>query len=85
MHQNEIRDYLESAPKRWRYDGHRMINNTGIRLRWLSSIAAGTLNERINRRAGIVDLWCCWKMPPALSAQRRHHRRQMIIKLGRRK
>lgn len=84
MHQNEIRDYLARAPNRWRFDGVRMVNYTAARSRWLTNIAVGTLDERINRRAGTVNLWIWWKLPPAVSARRRHHRRQMIIKFGRR-
>lgn len=83
MHINEIRDYLERAPKRWHFDGLRMVNNTATRLRWLTSIATGTLDEKINRRAGHVDEWIPWKLPRVVSAKQRHNRRQTIIKFGR--
>lgn len=63
MHTNEIRDYLQRAPKKWHFNGARMVNNTRARLTWLASIAAGTLDERINRRAGIEDVWKPWHNP----------------------
>jgi hypothetical protein len=64
LHPNEIRDYLARAPKRWQYqhDGS-MVNNTGARLKWLVTLCQGTLDERINRRAGILDTWLPWKKP----------------------
>ena len=49
---NEIRDYLKRAPKRMYFDGRRMVNTMHVRFKWLSEIAIGTLDERINRRAG---------------------------------
>lgn len=76
MHQNEIRDYLQRAPKKWFYDGLSMVNTTHVRLKWLSEIARGTLNERINRRAGIVEAWKPFTYPVG-SACRRHHRNEM--------
>lgn len=81
--QNEIRDYLNRAPKRWRFDGGRMVNTMHARLKWLSQIAAGPLNERINRRAGKPERWEAWKNPVG-SSIRRHARRQAVIKWGRR-
>lgn len=83
LHVNEIRDYLDRAPKRWHFDGSRMVNNTAVRLRWLVSIASGTLDERINRRAGRTDEWKPWKASPVVSALQRHTRRQCVIKYGR--
>lgn len=57
LHPNEIRDYVQRAPKKWHFDGCRMVNNTYARLRWLAEIAHGTIHERINRRAGAVQRW----------------------------
>ena len=82
LDQNEIRDYINRAPKRLRFDGGRMVNTTHVRLKWLAQIAIGTLNERINRRAGQADQWTPWKNPVG-SAIRRHGRRQAVIKWGR--
>lgn len=83
---NEIRDYVERAPKRWSFDGARMINHTGARLRWLEQLCRGTLHERINRRAGISFDWIYapWKPDRVISAAARWHRRQSIIQFGRR-
>lgn len=74
LHANEIRDYINRAPKKWDFDGLRMINNTHARLIWLASIAHGTLDERINRRAGIKDLWQPWMQPFWVKAAKRHRR-----------
>lgn len=60
MNQNEIRDYIERAPLRRQVNGSRMLNNTAARYAWLSTIARGTLDDRINRRAGIVEVWNPW-------------------------
>ena len=78
--QNEIRDYLARAPRRFHFDGARMVNTTCVRLKWLSDIARGTLDERINRRAGLQSPWIPWQHP-VQSAIRRHHRNEQR-KLG---
>lgn len=80
IHPNEIRDYIARAPKRWAFDGRRMVNNTHVRLVWLADIARGTLDDRINRRAGIVELWRPWHNPVFKSVARhqRKLRRQLL-------
>jgi hypothetical protein len=82
LEQNEIRDYLARAPRRFSFDGRRMVNNTGARFTWLATIAAGTIDQRINRRAGIDEPYQPFKYP-VYSSQKRHHRRQMIKRYGR--
>ena len=82
LHPNEIRDYLARAPHRFHFDGMRMVNNTAARFAWLASIASGTLDQRINRRAGIADDYKPFKYP-VYSSQKRHHRRQQIKLYGR--
>ena len=82
LDQNEIRDYIARAPRRFHFDGMRMVNNTGARFAWLATIASGTLDQRINRRAGIEDVFKPFKYP-VYSSQKRHHRRQMVKLLGR--
>ena len=79
---NEIRDYLARAPRRFHFDGRRMVNNTGARFTWLATLASGTIDQRINRRAGIDDTYQPFKYP-VYSSQKRHHRRQMIKRSGR--
>ncbi len=76
MNKNEIRDYIERAPKRFHFNGTQMVNNTRARFVWLATLLIGTLNERINRRAGFVDAWMPWKNP-VHSACRRHHRNEL--------
>lgn len=80
LHINEIRDYLNRAPKRFHYNGSGMVNNTYSRLVWLSSIAYGTLDEKINRRAGAISKYYPWKNP-SFSAARRNQRNN-LRKLG---
>ncbi len=82
IHPNEIRDYLERAPMRWSFDGKRMINHTGPRLKWLHELCRGTLHERINRRAGLIDEWRPFSNP-VLSSIRRKERRNKAIAYGR--
>lgn len=74
LHTNEIRDYLARAPKRWSFNGQGMVNHTHVRLKWLADLARGTLHERINRRAGLIDPWRPWCNPVA-SAIRRYQRK----------
>lgn len=81
MRTNEIRDYLDRAPKRWSFNGGEMVNHTHTRLRWMSSIAQGTLNERINRRAGATDEWRPFANPVTKALQR--HRRNNLRRYGR--
>ena len=82
LHANEIRDYISRAPRRFHFDGMRMVNNTAARFAWLAQIASGTLDQRINRRAGITDVYKPFKYP-VYSSQQRHHRRQLIKLFGR--
>lgn len=72
LHPNEIRDYLARAPKTWYFKDHHMVNTSFVRLKWLTGIAAGTLHEKINRRAGIVDAYQPWKYPISSSIRRNH-------------
>ncbi len=82
LKQNEICDYLARAPRRFHFNGSRMVNNTAARFAWLASIASGTIDQRINRRASIDDEYQPFKYP-AYASQKRHHRRQMIKLYGR--
>ena len=82
LHPNEIRDYLLRAPRRFHFDGMRMVNNTAARFAWLAQIASETIDQRINRRADITDAYKPFKYP-VYSSQQRHHRRQMIKLFGR--
>jgi hypothetical protein len=77
LHPNEIRDYLRRAPKRWSFNGSQMVNNTGARFRWLADLACGTLNKRINRRAGVVNPQQLWQLPPWIASKKRNHRNEM--------
>ena len=80
---NEIRDYIERAPKRrWKFDGFCMVNNTHVRFKWLADIARGTLDCKINRRAGIVTEKSFFKYPIG-SSIKRHARRVNVITYGR--
>jgi hypothetical protein len=81
MNPNEIRDYIERAPKRLTFNGTGMVNNTHVRYVWLAGIARGVLDEKINRRAGVVFPYQPWKYPIG-SAIRRQKRRKAIIKDG---
>lgn len=81
LHENEIRDYLARAPKRWHFNGACMVNNTRARYKWLESLCQGTLNERINRRAGLVEQRFPWGNP-VHSAVRRHRRKVLKQKYG---
>lgn len=77
LHENEIRDYINRAPRRFHFNGQQMVNNTHGRLKWLMDLARGTLHERINRRAGIQDIWQPWQQPSWVSAKNRHHRNEL--------
>ena len=82
IHTNEIRDYLRRAPKRWHFDGGRMVNTMFVRLKWLSDIARGTIDDRINRRAGLESPWRPFHDPICKSITR--NRRRQLIRLGKR-
>lgn len=74
LHPNEIRDFLARAPKRRSSNGQGFLNNTHGRFKWLCDIARGTINEKINRRAGVADPCQPW-VNPVWSAIRRHSRK----------
>lgn len=86
MHDNEIRDFIERAPKRFTFDGKRMVNHAHIRYKWFSEISIGSIHSRINRRAGIVDAWIPWVDPiyKSMSRNRRNRakRSQFVRGLG---
>lgn len=79
MNTNEIRDYIERAPRRIKFDGCRMVNTTHVRLTWLASIARGTLDQKINRRAGLAERFKPFHNSVE-SAFRRHLRRQWRLR-----
>lgn len=82
LNTNEIRDYLARAPKRWHFNGLHMVNNTQARFQWLATLLHGTLDERINRRAGLVPRFVPF-YSPVTSAIRRNKRRNLVIAYGR--
>lgn len=78
--QNEIRDFLQRAPRRnWCFVGDHLINYEGCRSLWFASLLQGTIDERINRRAGLKVFaavpYAPWRGP--YSAIKRHKRRQL--------
>ena len=80
LHSNEIRDYLQRAPKRRIIVNGKLVNNTGTRLRWLEQLCRGTLDERINRRASSLSMPYPWKNPIS-SSIRRHNRHHKAYKI----
>jgi hypothetical protein len=80
---NEIRDYIERAPKRGLFfNGAQIVSTMHVRLKWLSEIAHGTIDQRINRRAGIVIDRPFYKYPVGSSIAR-HARRVNVQNFGR--
>lgn len=80
LHQNEIRDFLQRAPRgNWRFAGHHLINYEGCRSLWFASILRGTIDDRINRRAGLKVFaavqYAPWRGP--YSAIKRNKRREL--------
>jgi hypothetical protein len=79
---NEISDYVARAPKRWLFTGFQIVNSDPARLAWLLRLAQGTVDEKINRRAGTDMSIQQWKHPVS-SSMRRHTRRCNIIRYSR--
>lgn len=50
---NEIRDFLARAPKRFYRSGAYCRNPAAVRYRWLAEISEGSIDHRIERRAGV--------------------------------
>ena len=73
---NEIRDYINRAPPRCEFNGHQIVWHTHSRLEWLASIAQGTIHERINRRAGDLDVFKPWNLNQTFKASKRHRRNE---------
>ena len=80
---NEIKDFINRAPKRIRFDGTSIINYNQIRHEWIQSIDSGSIHERINRRSGysypIPPLYAPWR---GVQASIRRHRRNQFRKEG---
>ncbi len=51
---NEISDFIQRAPKRITFDGANIVNATHYRRQWIDSLDHGTIDERINRRSGLI-------------------------------
>jgi|JI10StandDraft_1071094.scaffolds.fasta_scaffold421056_2 hypothetical protein len=75
---NEIRDFLNRAPKRFAFNGQRVVYSTHARLKWLADIARGTIDERINRRAGTHFKEHPWPHTPTNKARARHDKRRPV-------
>lgn len=73
---NEIRDYINRAPPRYQFNGTQIVWNTHSRFKWLTSIAQGSIHERINRRAGIKDYFEPWKQNPISKSSKRHRKNE---------
>lgn len=75
---NEVRDYLRRAPPRHTVDQVGRVKwNTHSRLAWLADISRGSIDDRINRRAGIaIDPFRPFHCA-VQSAVRRHRRRRL--------
>ena len=73
MHTNEIRDYIERAPRKWVIRDGQLVNHTHVRLKWLSESAS---DQRINRRAGVPDQWRPW-CDPTFKAMVRNQRKRL--------
>ena len=69
---NEIRDCIQRAPARCVFDGRQIVWNTHARLVWLASMAHGSIDDRINRRAGLIYEFKPWMMSAEYKATRRH-------------
>lgn len=82
MHPNEIRDFLNRAPRKLTFNGVGIINNSHVRYRWLSQIAYGSIHERINRRAGHIDMWKPWCNPvyKAMARNQRKLRKHLHVR-----
>lgn len=74
---NEIRDYINRAPARFVFNGHQIVRNTHARLKWLADLARGSIDDRINRRAGIVDVYQPWKTSPTIKALNRYRSNEL--------
>lgn len=53
LNDNEIRDFLARAPKRFYRSGVYCHNPAVARYRWLAEISEGSIDHRIQRRAGV--------------------------------
>ena len=74
MHINEIRDYLERAPKRFSFNGCCIVNNCDRRIKWLDEIARGDVNAKINRRSDTVPKYCFYRSA-SYASYARHQRK----------
>ena len=82
LHPNELRDYIQRAPKRWSFNGFEMVNNAEACNRWLDQLCRGTIDQRINRRAGMGEKWFPYGPTPIMKSIRRHRAREHFKKYG---
>ena len=80
---NEILDYLQRAPAPLVFDGHQILNFRSLRHSWLAEIFAGSIDEKINRRAKLTlfppPFYAPWR---GVRASIRRHRRMEFRKAG---
>lgn len=72
---NEIRDFVNRAPREWMFRDGELRNFTPARHAWLNKMASGALDQRINRRAGICTQTPFGKYPTVSAIQRNQRRR----------
>ena len=77
IHPNEIRDFVNRAPRPFVFEGQRILDMSRVRGTWLSEMASGSIDDRINRRAGIKKTKLFYKTNTIFASVRRNHRNEM--------
>lgn len=78
IHPNEIRDFVNRAPRPFVFEGQRILDMSRVRGTWLSEMASGSIDDRINRRAGFKKGGKpFYKTNPIWASVRRNHRNEM--------
>ena len=75
--QNEIRDFVARAPKPFEFTGFRMLSFERVRNVWLEEISAGNIDQRINRRSGLIKERPFYAQCRIAKSIRRNHRNRL--------
>lgn len=77
-----IQQFIKKAPsKRLSFNGCQIISHDLVRQQMFNQLLTGSIDQRINRRAGLKTQFNPWKSSP-VSKSRYRHRKNELRKRG---
>jgi len=74
---NEIREYINRTPAQFLFKGYQIFMNIHARLKRLADLAKSSIDDRVKRRAEIINVYQLWKTSPTVKAQNFYHNNEL--------